>query len=260
MEGQNHTPMTTFPPLAIVSGIFTVVLGVPFGLYALLTRVQRRTTREIRSAAAARGWRYRRQRWRGNPTAFRIDGQSHGGLAWILTAGDSSGYDRGWTGRIAMRFPTLGGEVDFGVFPRTLPLDQAIPMGTDARLAAFSNTAASAAGLSRDAREVPSGLPAFDAAYQVLGAARQITKPPVDPDLAARILHWPAGAVAAHSVLAWRDPFALEFQVRLPGPPNWATVAYTVTLGEDLSARLPSPVAMATPPKFVDRMIARLMR
>ncbi len=208
-------------PLVLVVGLLAVVLGLPFGLYALLTREQRRTTHEIRKAASARGWRYRLRRWQGNPTAFRIDGRMQSGLGWILTSGNSGSYDRGWSVRLGLRFPSLGGEPDLAVLPRdsnghgSALLGSAIMPEAESRVAAFSGLAARAVGFFRDAGELPSGVAAFDAAYQVLVLPRQIRQPPVDPTLADRILHWPADAVAPHSVLAWRDPYAFHVQARL---------------------------------------------
>jgi hypothetical protein len=258
-------PMKSFPPLLIVAGLFAVVLALPAGLYLLLTRRQRQTTREIRKSAAGLGWGYRLRRWQGNPTAFRIDGQTLTGLSWILTSGNSSGYDRGWTVLLALRFPALGGEPDFAVMPRDseghgLPRGQAIPAGIESRIAAFSGAAASDIAFLRDAREHPSGLAAFDAAYQVLAPPRQIVQPPVDPGFATCILQWPVDAVAPRSVLAWRDPVALHLQFRLPGPPNWSTVAYAAKLGEDLTVRVPPPVMQAAPRGLLDKLIARFLR
>jgi hypothetical protein len=163
--------------------------------------------REIRAGAAQHGWRYRLQRWQGNPTAFRIDGQTRSGLTWILTSGNTSGYDRGWSVRLELRFTTLAGEADFAVMPRdseargSALLGSTIPPGVESRVAAFSGTAASAIGFFRDARELPSGIPAFDAAYQVLQSHEQ-SRQLVDCGLAERILHWPSDAIAPHSVLA----------------------------------------------------------
>jgi hypothetical protein len=256
--------MKPFPPVLIVAGLFAAVLGLPAALYLLLTRRQRQTTREIRKSAAVLGWRYRLRRWQGNPTAFRIDGQTRGGLAWILTSGNGGRYDRGWAVVMALRFPALGGEPDFAVMPRDreghgLPRGQDIPAGIESPIAGFSGAAASDIAFLREAREHPSGLAAFDAAYQVL-ALPQIVQPPVDAEFAAHILQWPADAIAPHSVLAWRDPFALHLQLRLPGPPNWSTVAYAAKLGDDLTARVPPPVMQAAPHGFVDRLIARFLK
>ena len=249
--------------MLIVLGLVAVVLGLPIGFYLLLTRGQRRITREIRKSAARLGWRYRLRRWQGNPTAFRIDGQGSSGLSWVLTSGNGSDSARGWTTVAALRFPTLGGEPDFAIMPRDgeghgLPQGQAIPPGLESRIVPFS-VAASGIAFLRDAREYPSELPAFDAEYQVLAMPGRMVQPPVDAQPARRILQWPANAVAPHSVLAWRDPFPLHLQVRLPGPPNWSTVAYAAKLGEELTVRLP-PVTQATPSGLVDQLIARLQK
>jgi hypothetical protein len=257
--------MRPFPPLLIVAGLSAVVLGLPIGLYLLLTKGQRRTTREIRKAAARLGWKYRPRHWQGNPTAFRIDAQTRSGLAWILTSGNSSGYDRGWTVVLALRFLALGGEPDFAIIPRDtqghgLPRGQAIPAMLESRIAAFSGAAASDIAFLREAREHPSGSGAFDAAYQVLALPRHSAQSPVDQGFAARILQWPSDAIAPHSVLVWRDPFALHLHVRLPGPPNWSTVAYAAKLGEDLAERVPPPVKQVAARGFVDRLIARFLR
>jgi hypothetical protein len=253
------------PPsqLAIAAGIFGAALGIPMGLYALLTRGQRRSSREIRAGAAGCGWRYRVRHWQGNPTAFRIDGRTRGGLAWILTSGNAGSYDRGWSVRLALRVPALGGEVDLAVLPREAgsgaPLGTGMPPGMESRLAAFSGAMASAAVFLREARELPSGLAAFDAAYQVLALPQQFRQPPLNAALADRMLHWPPDALAPHSVVAWRDPFGFQFQARLPGPPNWSTVAYFLALAEDFCARLPGPATPSAPPTFVDRLVARVL-
>src|SRR5207245_6442073 len=109
-----------------------------------------------------RGWRYRLLRWQGNPTAFRIDGRTRTGVAWILTSGNTRGYDRGWVVGLNLRFPTLGGEADLTVQPRddqgqgaTL-LGPGIPPGIESRVAAFSGTLANTIGFYRDAQAVPS--------------------------------------------------------------------------------------------------------
>lgn len=138
--------MNTFPPLMIVIGFFVVFLGLFFffGLYALLTRGQRRTMREIRRAAAERGWRYRLRHWQGNPTAFRIDGSTPSGLTWTMKSSSTRGYDRGWSATLVLRFPTLGGEMDFALLPRepgdsdTKLLAHDVSQGGQTRVASFS--------------------------------------------------------------------------------------------------------------------------
>jgi hypothetical protein len=258
--------MKPFPPLLTVTGLFVFLFGLFFGLYALLTKGRRRTMRAIRAGASARGWRYRLRHWQGDPTAFRIDGQTENGLTWILNSVGASGYDRGWCVRLGLRFPILAGETDLTVMPRdpaghcSPRLEDTVASGVQARVAAFSEAAAGAIGFFQFAREFPSGLPAFDAAYQVLALPRQIRQSPLDPALAERILHWPADAIAPHSVLAWRDPFGLCLQARLPATPNWATVCYFLVLAEDFCVRLPAPEVSPAPRGFLDRLIARVLR
>jgi hypothetical protein len=200
------------------------------------------------------------------PTAFRIDGGTENGLAWILKCGGTSGYDRGWCVRLGLRFPILAGETDLTVMPRdptghnSPPLGGAVASEVQARLAAFSAAGAGAIGFFQSAREFPSGLRAFDEVYQVLALPRQIRHAPLDPALAERILHWPADAIAPHSVLVWRDPFGLYLQARLPATPNWATVSYFLALAEDFCVRLPAPEVSPAPRGFLDRLIARVLR
>jgi hypothetical protein len=252
------------PPIIAAIG-FAVVLGLPLALYALLTRTQRRTTREIRRAVTEQGWRYRVRRWQGSPTAFRIDGQTRSAQPWVMTSGNTSSYNRGWSAQLGLRFPMLGGETDVSILPRAgegQRLQSAtshIPPKSESRIAAFSQTLASGVRFLEEARELPSGDPSFDAIYQVL-ALPQIHHPPIDPALAERILKWPANAIAPHSVLAWRDAFAFEFQARLPAPPNWATVSYFLTLAEDVIAQIPAPSKSPAPPKLADRLLGRLLR
>jgi hypothetical protein len=259
-------PMKTFQILAIVIGLMVAFLGLFFGLYALMTMGQRRTTREIRRAALARGWRYRLRRWQGNPTAFRIDGRTQSGLTWIATSGNSGQYERRWSTELAVRFPMLAGEVDFALVPRepevhdsALPRP-AIPAGVEARLASLSGAAGSAVGFLQNACELPTGDPSFDAAYQVFALPRRGRVPPVNAVLAERMLRWPSGAVAPHSVLVWRDPFGLHCRARLLAPPNWATVSYFLGVAEDCSECVPPGMSLATPPTLLDRMITRLLR
>ena len=146
------------PPLLLVTGMLAVVIGVPFGLYAFFTSDQRRTTRDVKAASAARGWRYSKQRWQGNPAAFRIEGKTANGTAWVLTSGNTSmGADRGWSVQLTLRFPTLGGEPDFAIEPREIPR-LPVPAGIEGS-------------------EAPSGLTAFDAVYRVTVLPRNITQP-----------------------------------------------------------------------------------
>lgn len=257
--------MIQLPIWVILTGMAAICLGLPVGLYALLTRRQRRNTREIRRSAIEKGWKYSVRRWRGNPTEFRIDGQSRSGVPWVVTSG-SSGVDGGpWTATLAVRFPTLGGEMDFAVMPRgdrgpgLSQLAKGVTPGMESRLAAISRAAESAVVFFRGARAIQSGSAAFDAAYEMLALPQKMQKPPFEPGLAGRALHWPADSVQAYSVLAWRDPFALHFLARLPGPPNWASVSYAFALAEELSQRVPPPEMSPHPPKSLDRVIARVL-
>lgn len=254
------------PPqqIAIAAGLAGVVLGAPFGVYLWLTRGQRRVAREIRAGCGRRGWRYRVRRWEGNPAAFRIDGRTPGGFDWILTSGNTSGYDRGWCADLDWRVPALGGEADFAMLPRdgagSAPAGQAIPPGMEAHVAAFSSALASEAAFFRTAQEFPSGLAGFDAAYRILALPGRLAQAPLDGALAERVIHWPADATAPHAVLAWREPSGFEIQARLPEPPNWAAVSHFVSLAADLSARLPAPQAPSSPATRFDRLLARIRR
>ncbi len=254
-----------FPPIVIVLGFSAAFLGLFFGLYALLTRGRRRSMREIRGAAREHGWRYQLRHWQGNPTAFRIDGQTPGGVPWIIKSSSTSTYQRGWSATLVLRFPTLGGEMDFAVLPRELGDSGSKLVGGDVspavetRVANFSGVAAEAVAFLRDARDLPSGVAAFDAAYRV-SALPQVQHSPIEPGLAKRILDWPGEAIHPHSVLAWRDPFGLVFEARLPAPANWATVSYLVTLGEELCERVPVSEISTAPRTLVDRLIARVVR
>jgi hypothetical protein len=188
--------MNKIPPLLLLVVFFAVTIGLPFGLYVLLTRARRRSMREIREGAAGQGWRYRLRRWQGNPTAFRIDGTTRSGLSWIMTSGNTRGYDKGWSVVAELRVPILGGEVDLAVLPREAGhgdavLRGAIPAGAKARVAAFSGAIGSAVELFQNAQELASGLAVFDTRYVVLVLPKQIQKQPVDAALAQRVLSWP---------------------------------------------------------------------
>lgn len=262
--------------LAIVAAAAAMTAGLAFGLYALLTRRQRRTTREIRVAAREHGWSYKRRHWQGDPTSFRIDGETGNGLSWIMTSRQSGDNERRWAEQLDLRFPTLAGEQDFSIEPRersslastspasvpprTGSLGPSMPEGVESRVAAFSDVFAGEIGFYRQARELPSGLPAFDAAYRILVLPEQIRRSPVDAALADRMLNWPAKAIRPHSLLCWRSPYGIHLQARLPGPPNWATVSYLLALGEEMIARIPPPELAAAPRTLIDRVVARFMK
>jgi hypothetical protein len=93
------------PPLAALSGLIVAVFGPIVALYLVFTRDQRRNIREIRRAAAARGWRYRVRRSQGNPWAFRLDGVTPGGFAWIFTSGNSGEGTHDWSTEATIKFP-----------------------------------------------------------------------------------------------------------------------------------------------------------
>lgn len=257
--------MKLFSPFMIVVSAFVLFLGMFSGLYAWLTKTRRRTMREIRTGAAARGWRYRLRRWQGDPTAFRIDGQTDNGLTWILKSIGTSGYDRGWCVRLGLQFPTLAGRADLSILPRDAARRGSTQIESDIlpaladRVAKFSQVAAETNGLLQAGREFPSGLPAFDRAYQTLVLPERLAQSPVDAALADRILHWPEDTITPHSLLVWRDPAGLHFQARLPAPPTWTTVCYFLTLAGDLCLRLPAPDVPVTEPTIADRLIARVL-
>lgn len=258
--------MKDYPPLLLLALFAAVFLGIPIGLAVLLGRGRRKALRAIKSAASERGWKYRWLRLRGNPSEFRIDGWTRTGLTWILKTTSASELTRGWSVQLALRFPTLAGEMDVFIFPRedrhrgTAQCTPQLSSDVQAKVATFSGMAASAMGFFREAQEMPSGLPAFDAAYKVMVLPRRVREAPIDAALAERILHrWPADAVALHSLLAWRDPFGLHLHARLPTPPPWSNVAYLVSLAEDFCPRLPSPITSPTPHGLVDGIIARFI-
>ena len=169
------------------------------------------------------------RRWQGNPTAFRIDGQTRSGIPWILTSGNRDYAGPGWTVEMVLRFPMLGGETDLAVLPRTGEKHGAqlvtspLPPAAESRIAAFSRTLASTVGFLEGAQELPTGFPPFDAVYRVLALVRQIDETPVDPALAGRILKWPAGC--DHP--AFSAGLAGFLRIRVPG-----SVAGTTQLGD----------------------------
>jgi len=257
--------MKSISPLLLLAVMAAVTLGVPLGLYALLTRRRRRTVSEIKSEASRRGWEFRLRRWLGDPTAFRIDGWTRSGVNWVLKTGVSSAENKGWTVRLGLHLARLGGEMDFAVFPREPDghslgnLASRLSPRMQARVAEFSPSAASAAGFLRDALDTPSGLPAFDATNRILTLANRFGQNPIDSALAERIMKWPADAIAPKEVLTWRDPFGVHLHAHLPGTPNWATITHFLAIAEDFCARLPTPVPTSAPNGFWDRLLARLL-
>lgn len=256
--------MTGWPALAVVAGVLAFVLGVPLGLYALLTKKRRAAMSEIRARAAERGWKFRVRRWLGDPTAFRIEGRSRSGLSLVMRTRGSSDYEHGWNATLSVGFPELAGEPDVAILPRgkagNAPFEMrgALSPKLEASVAAFSGLAASALRLWQEGKETASGVEAFDAAYRVLrlGVSWQ---PLVDAKLAERMLAWPTEAYALHSMVAWRDPFGFHVEARLPAPANWATICYVVDLAEDLCARLPAGKSPAPPKGIVDEVVARFL-
>ena len=255
---------TPINPLAAFAVMALVVLGLPLGLYVLFTRGRRRSMREIRTGAEGRGWKFRMRRWAGNPTSFRIEGRTPGGLDWILKtigAGTET-YSPGWNAELDLLFPMLAGKVDFAMFPReasdrrSVLLAAGLPPGTQARVASLSPALGSALEFFRDAAEVPTGLPEFDASYRVLAQSPQFRQA-LDNDLVGRVLHWPQDAIAPLAVLAWRDPFGLHLKIRLPAPANWPTVTHAVAVAEQFASRIGGGSMPFAPPSFVDRLIAR---
>jgi hypothetical protein len=251
--------------LVIAIAFLTVAVGLPIGLYPLLTRERRRCVDEIRTAASDCGWQFRPRYLQRDPACFRIDGRTTNGLPWILTTASTMGFNGGGSVRLALQIPVLGGEVDLAVLPRNLDRRGStfptanISSEAQARIASFSGTVASAIGFFRTARVLPSGSAAFDATYQILALPHQMRQSPIDAALAERFLHWPATAIAPVAEVAWRDPFGFHLQARLPATPNRATISYFLALAEDFCARLPEAATSPAAVGLLDRLIAKLV-
>ena len=164
------------PPLVALIGLIVIVFGPMGALYLLFTRDQRRNVREIRNAAAARGWRYRVRHSRGNPSAFGLDGATANGIAWVFTTGNSSEGTHDWSTEATIKFAALGGEPDFAIMPRGT--QRGLPDGSFPLL-------------DTEAREFPSGEPAFDDLYQVFALPHRFAKQPVDRAFAKRMVACP---------------------------------------------------------------------
>ena len=219
--------------------------------------------REIRLEARSRGWRYRLRRWLGDPTAFRIDGSFPSGIRWILRSAGNRGYDRGWTVTLGAVIPGLAGDADFSVMPRDPAKPSAaihpsdISSEVQASVGRVSGALAGELQFLGNSQEVPSGSTEFDTAYKTLIVPRQFSRTLVDARLAEQMLNWPKDAVTPHSVLAWRDPFGVHVQARLPGPSNWAAVLHLLSIAEQFSMRLPAPLPSPSPRTLLDRVVAR---
>lgn len=135
-----------------------------------------------------------------------------------------------------------------------------MPDGVESRVAAFSEVFAGEIGFYRHASELPSGQPAFDAAWRILVLPERIRRSPVDAALADRMLNWPANAIRPNALLCWRSPYGIHLQARLPGPPNWQTVSYLLALGEEIITRVPPPEMSQAPHTLIDRVVARFMK
>jgi len=255
--------MNKLNPLVVLAVLAAVTLGLPLGLYFLLTRKRRAAMQEIRNGAEQRGWKFRLRHWTGNPTAFRMDGRGRSGLRMVVRSRSAGGYDPRWNATLTVRFPELAGEPDVAVLPRRLGFDsgaklQGISPTMREKVAAFSGLAASALRLIQEGKDSPTGVPSFDAAYQVLSLGVS-WQPLVDERLAEGILAGPGNGAAIHAMLIWRDPFGFCVEARLPAPPNWATICYVVGLAEDLCARLPAGKMPGPPKGILDELLMRIM-
>ena len=231
------------------------------GLYRWLTAERRRTMREIRMQAEARGWTFKIRHWMGNPSAFRIEGRTGSGLAWVAKTESAGESDRGWAQKLTFHFRELAGATDFALVPRgkddaNLKQLEAIPAVWRERIARWSGVFGGAIGFVEKHAEAPAGWPPFDAMYCVLVKAGQ--NGPVDSRVARQVMEWPAGAVAAKEVAAWRGPFGFHLEMRLPGMANWATVEHAASVVEEIVKRLPPAEPAEAPRGFVDKMIGRM--
>ena len=244
-------------------GMAALTFALICGLYRMLTGRQRAITQEIRDHAEQNAWQYHKRRWSGNSVTFRIDGHTSGGIPWVLKSSGSGQNTQGWNMELTVRYPTLAGETDFAVSPRDERETRAA-MAAAANgaswLSSLSETLAGVVRFMSSAQEYPSGFGAFDFGYQVLLSPDFSRKPLVDSTLAQRFLNWPPDAVPVHALLAWRDPYGFVLEARLPGPPNWVTVAYLLSLGDEFVRRLPVGQMPAGPPHLVDRVIGEVVK
>src|SRR5690348_7071421 len=87
-------------------------------LYRWLTAGRRRTMKEIRTQAEARGWSFKIRQWMGNPSAFRIEGRTASGLTWVAKTESAGESDHGWSQKLAFHLRELAGATDFALVPR----------------------------------------------------------------------------------------------------------------------------------------------
>lgn len=233
------------------------------GLYRLLTRRQRRISQEIRDHALQNDWQYHKRRWQGNPVTFRIDGHTSSGVPWVLKSSGAAESAKGWTMELTVRYPTLAGDTDITITPREAGQTHAAmaaSVSAASWLSSLSETLAGAVRFIGTSQEAPSGLGAFDSEYQVLLSPDFSRKPLVDSALAQKWLNWPAEAVHPKALLGWRDPYGFVLEARLPRPPNFATVAYLLDLGNEFARRLPVGRVPSGPQHFVDRVIGKVVQ
>jgi len=216
--------MNAMSPRMLAAGVFVVALTAQIVLHFFMTREKRRLLREIQRSVDKHMCRFS-TRHRGDPTAFRIDGETFSQLPWNLQSHGAVGQGPGLSYLMELTFSSLGGMLDMAVLPR----DRKAVSGK-------TNVCPS------PAREFPSGLPDFDTVYEVLAATPQLSTSPLSPGLAKKFLKWPGDTIAPQSVLAWRDPAGCHLRVHLPKMPNWSTIEYLLMLGEDFCATLPTPV------------------
>jgi hypothetical protein len=232
--------MNTISPRLLAVGAFAVALTAQIIVHILMTRGRRRLLREIQQSVDQHMCRFSAQHSLGDPTAFRIDGETFSQLPWSLQSHGAVGKGPGWSYLMELTFSSLGGMLDMAVLPRDR---KSVSGKTDL--------------CPSQAREFPSGLPDFDTVYEVLAATTQVSASPLSASLAKRFMTWPGDTVAPKSVLAWRDPAGCHLRVHLPKMPNWSTIEYMLMLGEDFCASLPTPVlagASATGRASFDRM------
>lgn len=216
--------MQSISLLPAATALFTLALGLPLLMCALLVRERRRLLGEIRTSAGEHSWNFSAKRTYRDPAEFAIRGETFSGLPWSVRSQPSRERHRKL--RLELTFPTLGGECDLAILPRESALNHLCTATT---------------------RELATGLPDFDAVFKLLVLSPQISASPLNPALAARFLKWPRNTVTPRSVAAWRDESGCHLEAHLPNSANWATIEYLVALGEDFCATLPAPALFSNP-------------